>query len=117
MTFAFETEPAPLRQDEHGVIRVGKTRVLFELVVRAFENGATAEEIAIAYPTVNLADVYGAISYYLHHPAEVAGYLAERERRADEIRKKIEAQQPDMADIRRRLLKRRDSRNAAPPTG
>lgn len=106
MTFAFETEPVPLRQDEHGDIRVGKSRVLLDMVVHAFEDGATAEEITQAYSTLELADVYGAISYYLKHREEVAEYLRERERRADEIQNKIEAAQPESAEIRRRLMNR-----------
>ena len=36
MTLAIEAEPAPLRVDEHGAIRTGQSRVLLEVVGRAF---------------------------------------------------------------------------------
>lgn len=36
----------PLAEDAHGVFRVGGTRVTLDAVIRAFERGATAEEIA-----------------------------------------------------------------------
>jgi hypothetical protein len=35
----------PLAMDAHGVFRVGRTRVTLDLVVAAFQRGATAEEI------------------------------------------------------------------------
>ena len=113
MAIAFDAEPVPLRQDEHGDIRVGDSRVLLDLIVNAFESGATPETIVQMYPTVKLADVYGAITYYLRHRREVEDYLRQREQRADQVRKKIEARQPDVMEIRRRLL----NRNGKPGAG
>jgi uncharacterized protein (DUF433 family) len=49
-------EAIPLAQDAHGVYRIGGTRVTLDLVVRAFNRGAT-EEIAQRYPALNLADI------------------------------------------------------------
>jgi len=49
-----ESQPVPLRQDERGAIRVGNTRVLLELVIEAYLDGATPETIvkwiAFSYP-------------------------------------------------------------------
>jgi hypothetical protein len=36
----------PLSKDAQGVYRVGSSRVTLDLIVRAFNRGATAEEIA-----------------------------------------------------------------------
>src|SRR5947208_1143305 len=57
----------PLRTDEGGVVRVGKSRVTLDLVVSQYENGMTPEEIVHAYDTLALADVYAVIAYYLRH--------------------------------------------------
>lgn len=41
MSLADAAEPIPLCKDEHGDIRVGDSRVLPDLVVHAFDDGAT----------------------------------------------------------------------------
>jgi len=46
-SLALERETPPLRQDAHGVIRVGQTRVTLESVISLFEQGAGAEEIVL----------------------------------------------------------------------
>ena len=51
----------PLRTDDRDVVRVGNTRVLFELVVRSYLQGHTPEEIVRQHSTLELADVYGAL--------------------------------------------------------
>jgi uncharacterized protein (DUF433 family) len=68
----------PLAKDAHGVYRVGGTRVTLDLVVRAFNRGATAEEIVQKYDSLRLPDVYQVIGYYLKHADELAGYFETR---------------------------------------
>ena len=117
MSLAFSAEPIPLCKDEHGDIRVGDSRVLLDLVVHAFDDGATPETIVQMYPTVKLADVYAAIAYYLRHRQEIQDYLDARGRRAEETRRMIQSQQPEMQEIRQRLLQRRansGNQNAGP---
>ena len=107
MSIAFSAEPIPLTEDEHGDIRVGDCRVLLDLIVHAFDDGATPETIVQMYSTLKLADVYAAIAYYLRHRQEIRDYLEERERRAEVIRQSFQAEQPEMSEIRRRLMDRR----------
>lgn len=102
-----QQDPAPMRLDPSGALRVGSSRVLVELVVRAFEDGATPEAIVQRYPTATLPDVYSVIAYYLRHGDEMNAYLASREERAREVRERIENGQGDLAALRRRLLARR----------
>ena len=45
-------------RDSRGVYRVGGTRVTLDLVVRAFNRGATAEDIVQRFPSLELSDVY-----------------------------------------------------------
>lgn len=106
MVLAVEADPTPLHVDQYGVVRVVGSRITLDTVVHAFENGASAEEIVLSFPTLSLADVYGVISYYLHHKANVRAYLEQREAEAWELRQRIEANQ-DMSGIRERLLARR----------
>jgi hypothetical protein len=87
------TVAVPLREDPPGVFRVGKSRVLLELVIRAFQDGATPEAIVQSYPTLNLADVYAVVSRYLADPAPFEDYLRERDEAAEETRRRIEATQ------------------------
>lgn len=103
-----EPQPVPLREDAHGVIRVGQTRVPLETVMAAFHNGASAEEIAADYP-VALADVYAVIAYYLRHTEEVDAYLERSDEEAQRTRADAESRQ-DSAEFRERLLQRTRAR-------
>ncbi|KAF3886320.1 MULTISPECIES: DUF433 domain-containing protein [Nostocales] len=106
MTLSMITEPLPLELNTDGVVRVGRTRVTLDTVVAAFNQGSTAEEIVLQYPSLQLADVYAVISYYLRHQQEVETYLQQRQQRANEIRQLNEAQF-DPQGVRDRLLSRR----------
>jgi uncharacterized protein (DUF433 family) len=75
----------PLVKDAQGVYRVGGTRVTLDLVVRAFNRGATAEEIVQKYDSLQLPDVYQVIGYYLKHADELAEYFENREREEEAL--------------------------------
>ena len=66
-TLEIPADTPPLRQEGSGAVRIGNTRVLLELVIRAFEDGATPEAIVQRYPTTTLADIYAVVAYYLRH--------------------------------------------------
>jgi uncharacterized protein (DUF433 family) len=107
MPFTIQAAAPPLREDADGALRVGNSRVLLDLVIRAFQDGATPETIAQRYPTLALADVYAVIAYYLAHRSEVEEYLDRQEQMANEVRRRIESQQGDLSEIRDRLLAKR----------
>jgi uncharacterized protein (DUF433 family) len=94
----------PLRVDEVGAVRVGKSRVSFDLVVEQYENGMTPEDMVRAYDTLELADVHAVIAFYLRHKNEVRAYLKRREGEAETLRAKIEAERPRVS--REELLAR-----------
>ncbi len=83
--------PIPLKVNTDGVLQITGTRVTLDTIVDAFNEGATAEEIVYQYPTLNLADVYNVIGYYLQHKAEVDAYLLQRQKSADQVRGQNEA--------------------------
>ena len=88
-------------------MRIGESHVLLELVIRAFQDGATAEAIVQRYPTTTLAEIYAVIAYYLRHPQIIERYLTEREQQAQIVRNQIEARQGSLFEIRSRLLARK----------
>jgi len=106
MALSFATEAIPLEADANGVVQVGKTRVTLDTVIAAFSDGATAEEIVQQYPSLNLADVYHVIGYYLRRPSEVEAYLQHRKTQAEAVRKQNESRF-DPQGVRDRLLARR----------
>ena len=109
MQIVLQSEVPPLCRDASGALRVGHSRVLADLVIRAFQDGATPEAIAQRYPATTLADIYAVIAYYLRHREDMEAYLASREQQAEEVRQRIERRQGDLADLRNRLLARQKS--------
>jgi len=107
MILPLKPDPVPLREDSRGGFRFGDSRVPLDVVVEEYENGADPESIVIAYPTLQLDDVYAVIAYYLRHRDDVKAYLREREAKAAELRQEIESQQPDRGEFRAKLLARR----------
>ncbi len=63
MAFNVQTEAPQLSGDASGGLRVGSSRVLLELVVRALQDGATPETIVQRYSTLALPDVYAVLVF------------------------------------------------------
>lgn len=108
MSLSIVSPPVPLRVDADGVVRVGGTRVTLDTVVDAFAEGLSAEEIALQYPSLQLADIYATIGYYLQNREEVEAYLEDQARGAAEVRAEAERRFPPQG-VRARLLARRPS--------
>jgi uncharacterized protein (DUF433 family) len=109
VTLPISAEPVPITFHEDGVARVGQTRVSLDTLIAAYKRGASVEEIALRYDSLNLADVYSAIAYYLRHQPEVDEYLKQRRHEAGELQRSNEAL-IDRVEIRNRLLARAASR-------
>lgn len=98
------TMAIPLQTDEHGAIRVGKTRVLLELVIHAYYMGETPEGIVDSYPSLTTADVYAVIGYYLANRDEIDAYVRQRDEQAEQIVRDMEANlSPEARALRTRL--------------
>ena len=65
----------PLREDAAGVWRVGKTRVTFETVWRAWKEGADAEQIVMRFLALELADVLAVLAFALRQSELVNEYM------------------------------------------
>jgi uncharacterized protein (DUF433 family) len=102
----FVAQPPPIQEDDAGVLRVGGIRVRLETIITAFNNGSTAEEILLKYPSLNLTDIYAVITYYLWSRNEVDAYIEERRCQEEAVRWENETRFPS-AGVRERLLARR----------
>lgn len=109
MSLVLEREVPPLHEDETGAVRVGNSRVLLEIVIRAFQDGAAPESIVNRYDTLSLSDVYNTIGYYLRHMNAVEAYLSRRAQLAESVQQRLSATQPDVRLIRSRLLSQQNS--------
>ena len=101
-------EEIPLAKNSHDVYRIGGTRVTLDLVVRAFNRGATAEEIVQKFPSLDLSDVYQVIGYYLKYRTELCEYLKRREVQEDHLLTGHPEWSP--VGLRERLMARRKTR-------
>lgn len=101
-----EPVTVPLQSDSSGALRIADTRVLLELIVRAFRAGATPEEIVQAYDTLRLPDVYAVLAWCLNNELAVADYMAEREQLASTVQKELEVLRPGRVDLLKSLTDR-----------
>jgi uncharacterized protein (DUF433 family) len=108
ITETFVPNAPPLTEAEGGTIRVTGTRVSLDTVVGAYKQGSSPEGIIDRYPSLKLQDVYAVIAYYLANQEAVDAYIAEHEREADEIQRRIQERWPNDG-IKERLLARRKS--------
>jgi uncharacterized protein (DUF433 family) len=58
-------------EDREGTFYVNGSRVPLSLVVRLFDEGMSPEAIRSEFPTLTLAQVHGAIAFYLDHKGDV----------------------------------------------
>jgi uncharacterized protein (DUF433 family) len=103
----------PLSEDPPGVFRVGESRILLELVIRAFKQGESPEGIARSFRSLRLADVYAVISRYLASPEPFDEYLRQCDEQSDAIRSTIEASQPT-GPTKKELLARAQAKGLIP---
>lgn len=104
---------SPIRIDEYGVARVGRTRVILDLVIDAYQRGKTPEAIIISYPALRLADVYATIAYYLDHREAIDMYLCDREAEAEALQQAND-DRSNPPGFRDRLLARQSAMLAGP---
>jgi len=103
------SQHVPLTQWEDGTIRIAGTRVTFDMIIRQFTLGATAEQIRDSYPAASLKDIYGTIYYYLEHTVAVDAYLREQQQAAVATHQWVESQ-PENRALRERLRTRQQQR-------
>ncbi len=73
------------------------TRVSLDSIVYRFLEGLSPESITDCFPSVTLEQVYGAITYYLAHRAEIDGYLRAADTEYEEFRQRVRTQYPRLS--------------------
>ena len=91
--------------EREGEYFVGQTRVTLRSVIVAWERGGEKpESIITAFPTVSLADAYGAVAFYLDHRTALDGRFAEQRQEFERLRAESQATDPTFhVDLRRRM--------------
>jgi len=113
MAFVETTQEIPLTITADGTIKISGSRVSLDSVIFNYRQGATAEEIAMRFPALRLADIHSCIAYFLNHQEDVDKYLADRERSAAELRERITSdplQQQGLNEMRERIRARQAER-------
>jgi uncharacterized protein (DUF433 family) len=103
------TQGMPLYSFGDGAIRIGETRVLLDLVVYAFNEGKTPEQITRSFPSLDIADVYTVIGFYLRNREEIDDYIRQRDKASEALRHEIEST-PAYQAWRQRILERQAAR-------
>jgi uncharacterized protein (DUF433 family) len=101
----------PYIEMRNGGYYVRGSRVSLKSIAADWNDGLSAEEIRDDFPTLGLAEVYGAIAYYLDHRAEMDKLFKEIDAEYEAQRAAAQAANPEwyarmrrrMADAKRRL--------------
>jgi uncharacterized protein (DUF433 family) len=101
------TQSTPLVQETDGTVHVIDSRITLDTIVRAFKNGASAEQIQDSFPSLTLREIYSTIAYYLNNQEAVENYLMARHKEAQVVKQEIENQQNTL-EFRERLRARRE---------
>jgi uncharacterized protein (DUF433 family) len=102
-----------VRQDVHGILRIADTRVTLDSLVDLYDQGASAEEIALNFQALDLPVVYAALGYYLGHRAALDDCV--RTQRQACAAARVEAERRcRRAALRSRLAARRRFPDASP---
>ncbi len=88
---------------------IAGTRISLDSIVYAFRDGVSPETIARdCFPSLSLAEVYGAITYYLGKQVEIDAYLLHVAEKAEQLRQQLRAAEPEyyakLAKARQELL-------------
>jgi len=71
---------SPYIEERDGALRIAGTRVSLASIVVGFQEGESPEQIVTSFPTLTLAQAYGAIAYYLENEKAIKEYLSEVQR-------------------------------------
>ena len=87
-------------EQREGGYYVAGSRISLDSIVQCFNEGLSPEAILGEFETLNLAQVYGAITYYLENQAAIDAYRIRQKARFEEMRK---AAEPLPKGLRERL--------------
>jgi uncharacterized protein (DUF433 family) len=101
-----EPVTVPLRRLENGAYRVADTGVPLEIVIHAFDEGYSPEDMVRSWSTLTLRDVYAVLTYYLDHREQVQEYMRQTAKDAEALREEIEANLPRRGPSKEKIVAR-----------
>jgi uncharacterized protein (DUF433 family) len=100
-------------EEREGSLYVAGSRVSLASIIIAFQEGVSPETIRENYPSLSLAQVYGAIAFYLNHPSEAEVYLTNLQAKWKALEQESHVPPPEMQErvnaARQRLFLQSDS--------
>ena len=111
-------QEVPLRATEDGTIRIAGTRVSLDSVLHHYQQGATAEEIALRFPALRLADIHSCLAYFLNRFDQVEEYLSRQRQQAHDQQQRISAdssQRQGITQMRERIRERQAAKQEPRP--
>ena len=96
LRLVMEFPASPYVEERNGGLYVAGTRVSLDSVVIRFQEGASPERIVESFPTLKLAQVYGAIAYYLENEQMVNEYIAEGQRELERTVPPLSESNPEL---------------------
>ena len=87
---------SPYIEERNGGFYVAGTRVSLDSVVISFQQGDSPEQIVQSFSTLELAQIYGAIAYYLENEKTINEYIAEGERELERDIPPLSQQAPEL---------------------
>ena len=91
-------------RSQDGEYYVSGSRVSLGVVIAAWKRGDTPERIMEQFPALTLANVYGAITYYLDHQPDMDAHFAALAEEFERLRLQEQAAHPEFyASLRQRI--------------
>ena len=87
---------SPYIEERGGGLYVAATRVSLDSVVIRFQQGASPGKIVQSFPSLKLAQVYGAIAYYLENETAIGEYIADGERELERSAAPLSKTDPEL---------------------
>jgi len=98
-------------QERDGDLYVGDSRVGVYSVIASWQQGYSPEEIQNGFPHLSLLDIYGTITYYLEHRAELDARFREVDARFARRKAEAETKNPEFyARMRERFAQLKQAR-------
>lgn len=96
----------PYIEYHHDVYWVTGKRVSLDSVVYRWREGLSPETIQReCFPVLTLAEVFGALAFYLDNQAEIDEYLKQQEAKEEKIAQQLREQYPEIHQKMDELLK------------
>lgn len=106
------SDPREYVESRDGGYYIPGSRVSLDSIIHNFLQGASPEAIRENFPTLSLAQVYGAIAFYLNHPEECEAYLRKQKTRWEELERNAK---PPSAEMLARIERIRQQLFAGQP--